>query len=184
MKKTLILSCSFALFYSIMRYNVFGNVPLTDIPLFIVNKAIAFSMIIILAIAFVKYYYKKKDECKSYLNIFKFFSIIHVLISIALLSQNYYPKLFLENKLTVFGGLAVLFGILSITYLTNKKYRIENLLIYSLLAVHLSFLGFKGWFNIEKWNGMMPPITLICFIILVTLFVFSALKKTYYFKIN
>jgi hypothetical protein len=150
--------------------------PLTDIPLFIANKAIAFSMIIILAIAFVKQNNKKKDECISYLNIFKIFSIIHVLISIVLLSQNYYPKLFSDNKLTVFGSLAVLFGILSITYLTNIKYRIKNLLFYSLVAIHLFFLGFKGWVNIEKWNGMMPPITLICFIILVTLFILSALK--------
>ena len=181
MKKSIIIAVTFALFYSIVRYNVFGNMPLSDIPLFIANKAIAFSMIIILMIAFVKYNSKNKDECVLYIDVFKIFSVIHVLITISLLSQNYYPKLFSDNKLTLFGSLAILAGILSFTYMINKKFIIKLILLYSLVAVHVLFLGVKGWFAVEKWNGMMPPITLICFILIILLFILSVIKKKHYF---
>ncbi len=166
----------FALIYSIMRYNVFGNVPISDIPTYVLNKSIAFSMILILPMIF--YYHRKQKQPD--LNFFKkslrILAAIHVLLTIGLLSQNYYSKLFIDNKLTLFGNLAVLFGILTFVYTVFNKYEFSNLLIYMLIALHLVFIGIKGWFDVTKWNGYMPPITIICFTIILVLILLSLVK--------
>lgn len=165
------------LLYSILRYNIFGNVPVADIPTLIVNKAIAFSTTIILLFAFLNRAYKKADDSCSYMDVFTVFAIIHILISVSLLSQNYYPKLFANAKLTLFGNVAVLAGILSFTCAINKSRRVGGLPLYSLISAHLFFIGVKGWFDIEKWNGMLPPITLFCFVILIALVVLAGLHR-------
>ena len=53
MKKNIIKFISlvflFTLLYSIVRYNVFKGVPWTDLPLYVMNKAISFAAIIYIA---------------------------------------------------------------------------------------------------------------------------------------
>ena len=163
--------------YSILRYNIFGNIPPADIPTLIVNKSVSFSMILILLNASISYLYKKLDDYYGYLDLFKTFAIIHVILSVALLSQNYYPKLFSTEKLTLLGNFSLLAGVMAFVYILNKRYKIKNIILYSLTAAHLIFIGFTGWFDIKKWNGFMPPITLICFLILVALIILSVLHK-------
>ena len=85
--------------YSIFRYNIFGNIPPADIPTLIVNKSVSFSMIVILLNASISYLYNKPDDYYGYLDLFKSFAIIHVILSVALLSQNYYPKLFFNRQI-------------------------------------------------------------------------------------
>ena len=75
----------FAFLYSVLRYTVFDTIPFEDIPTMIVNKAVSFSMIILLMNATLSYVYKKQDEYYGYLNIVKMFAIIHVLLSVTLL---------------------------------------------------------------------------------------------------
>ncbi len=181
-KITIVFVLAFS--YSIIRYNVFGIVPIADIPTLIINKAIAFSIIIMLLLGSISVINKKSDDYSEYLDLIKTFAIIHVLLSITLLSQNYYPKLFANEKLTLFANITVLFGVLSFTYMINNRYRIKSLIIYSLIAIHIFCLGFKGWFEIEKWNGMMPPITLICFLIMIVLIVLSILNKNILYSDN
>lgn len=179
MLRNIIITFIATLLYSIFRYNIFGNVPFTDIPTVIVNKAISFSMMIILLLASLNLFYNKSDDYSGYLKTFKMFTIIHVLISISLLSQNYYQKLFTNERLTLFGNISTLAGVLSFTYMLNKRKEVVNLVVYSLIAIHLFCIGFEGWFNIEKWNGMMPPITLICFLILIVIVVLTVLNKNF-----
>src|SRR3972149_2918464 len=84
--RTTLIVFVFTLLYSIFRYNIFGKIPPADIPTIIVNKAISFSMIILLLSASISYLYKKLDDYYGYLDLFKTFAIIHVLLSVALLS--------------------------------------------------------------------------------------------------
>ena len=164
--------------YSTIRYNYFGEIPVSDIPTFILNKAIAFSMIIFLFMNFLKHNTKNKEEKNNYWNIFKTSAIIHLLLSIVLLSESYYPKLYSNDKLTLIGNISIVAGIISIVYLNNKFSTVKYSLLYLIISIHLFFLGFKGWLNIEKWNGKLPPITLICFFILVVIFVISIIRKS------
>lgn len=179
MKLSIVFGCT--LLYAILRYNIFGTIPLTDIPTLIVNKAIAFSMIIILLRAFISRIKNRYESFYSLVRVFKIFAIIHVLISVSLFSCQYYPKLFIDEKLSLYGNLAVLLGVLTFVYTVNKRYRIQNLVVFALAALHLFFIGAKTWLDVSKWYGMMPPITLICFLILITLILLSVLKKKYYF---
>lgn len=46
----------FSLGYAILRYNIFGSVPWKEIPLYIMNKAISFTAIILFTISYsIKY---------------------------------------------------------------------------------------------------------------------------------
>lgn len=44
---------------------------------------------------------------------------------------------------------------------------IHRLVLGSLLfnLVHVAVMGFNGWIKISTWPGMMPPITLVSFIL-------------------
>lgn len=162
--------------YALLRYNIFGPVPLADIPTLITNKAIAFSMILILLIAFVGSTKGRQEIYCAYLKLFKILAITHVLFSIILLSQQYFPKLLIYGRFSLFGNLAMLFGVLTFVFLFHNKSRLPIVVAYVLAALHLFFIGVKGWLDVLKWNAMMPPITLLCFLLLIVLIIFSMKK--------
>jgi len=174
--KRIVFVLLITMLYSIIRYNIFGNVSWSDIPTFVFNKSISFSMIIILALATFSLNRGSIDEFTDYMKVIKLFSIVHVLISINLLSLEYYPKLMENNKLSLSGNWALLFGVLTFAVLFNT-FKINNLILYLLLAFHVFFIGFKSWLNIEKWNGYMPPITLICFLLIIFVIIKLRIKQ-------
>ena len=47
-----------------------------------------------------------------------------------------------------------------IRFITSRKFLLAALLLG---AVHLFFMGYKGWFTPSEWHGGMPPISLIAF---------------------
>ena len=175
-----IIVIALTLLYSILRYNVFGNVPPSDIPTLIINKSISFSLIVFLLLACISRINNKVAEHKKYMQFTKIFIIIHVLLSFAILSEKYYPKLFENTKLTITGGASILFGVLALMSYLFKRNRKSILVFYLFIIFHLLFIGYKGWFEIRKWNGMMPPITLICTLLLIVtmiLVIYSNRKK-------
>ena len=50
-----------SLIYAIIRYNVFGNIPWVEVPLFVTNKAISLTVIFILVISVMVQ--RKMDFC-------------------------------------------------------------------------------------------------------------------------
>ena len=163
----------FTFAYSVIRYNIVGQVPLTDIPIFILNKSIAFSLIIIL---FLTFYYQNSqlsNNLKFARKSFIFLTLTHFLLSLSILSQDYYPKLFVDFKFNFIGNMTILFGVVAAVYIVVHRFKLNNMIFLSLLSGHLFFLGYKGWFNPAKWNGFMPPITLLCFILLIILILVS-----------
>jgi hypothetical protein len=46
--------------------------------------------------------------------------------------------------------------------------RTLTLLACSLVAFHLFAMGFDGWLAVQKWNGGMPPITLLSFLLVIS----------------
>ena len=177
MKKNICIVFILTFIYSVLRYNIFGDIPVTDIPVFILNKTFAFSMIIILV--FIFFTDKKSNDYNNYVIYFRIITLIHILMSISLLSPNYYPKIYETGKLTLFGNISILAGIVLSALMIITHTRIKNIVIYLIASIHLFFIGINGWINIEKWNGKMPPITLICFLILVVLIFFSIKKKKF-----
>lgn len=182
-----------ALSYAIIRYNIFGNVPWQDFPLFITNKAFSLSIILMLLFTVNQ---KEQDEPTTE-NIWKtifIFTSIHVLISFRLLGFEHYQKLYTENVLNLVGYFTLFFGITGFVGLlilnsdnllptTNGKLVITNIakknigkLLPFLISGHLISMGFKGWFTPNKWPGYLLPITLIAFV-MVVIYIIKIRKK-------
>lgn len=172
-RNKILLTFVFTLVYAIIRYNLMGNVPFTDIPAFILNKAISFSLIVLLLLIVIGKNSSGKDDIKLLIKFFNFFLVCHILLSTGLLTQAYYPKLFTEGKFNLLGNLAILSGVVGVGYIFVAGKDIKNSLIAILAASHLFFIGAKGWLTVDKWHGFMPPITLLCFILSIVVLVYS-----------
>jgi len=170
MLKNIVLIFIGTFFYAFFRYNIAGEIPMSDIPTLIVNKAIAFSMIVILGFFIFS---KKQTHISNYRSVFKAFAVLHVVLSTSLLSQEYFPKLFFEEKLTIWANFAVLAGGVTFAYLVNRKIPVNNMLLFALVLLHLAFIGAIGWFDVWSWNGGLPPISLLCFLILAIMSTFE-----------
>lgn len=186
----IILVFLFTLSYSIVRYNIFKDVPWTDLPLYVVNKAISFAAIIYVAAYIMlekKDYHELSKKMRKYATNLIY---IHLTISLILLTPSYYQKFFDGTKMNLTGQISLLSGVLALGVLNSlrftkklgvkvslsflKEYGAEILLF--LIAVHLFAMGFKGWLTPGNWPGGMPPISLLSFIAAVVPFFVK--KKT------
>ncbi|MCX7863137.1 MAG: hypothetical protein N2449_09110 [Bacteroidales bacterium] len=156
--------------YAFLRYINFGDVELKDVPTIIINKAVAFTLVIWMFFLLWSWKNLYTEKLKMQLNILQSLIFIHIFLSIVLLSQQKLPK-FLENaQLTLWANFTVLTGTitLSLFFFFVKNLSRVNFLLFSIfLKLHLFFMGYKGWLRPENWNGSMPPITLLCFCILL-----------------
>lgn len=184
--------------YAILRYIVFKGVDLANFPSYIVNKILSISGLFFLAISYASGKLKAltlKDQSQQ-IQFVKFsglagfsLSAMHVFISLILISPAYYPKFYSGEMMNMTGELTMIMGVFSlycfsIPAITTIPYMQEAVgirkwqqgqrmgylgLITALL--HVVFMGFTGWVEVEKWPGYMPPISLLgALIVLVPLF--------------
>lgn len=181
--------------YAVLRYNVFKGVGIEHIPLYILNKALALVSVVLIGLSFaigpLCRFWPKKFVSKLYLR--KYFGLfgfgvasIHGLISLILFNPAYYPKFFAEGgKLTFEGELSMLFGVLaififavvSVTSLPSVEREMHEkqwkfiqrigYLAYVFVLLHITFMGYKGWFNPTDWPGGMYPITLLALVFIL-----------------
>ncbi len=178
--------------YAIIRYNIIGDVAWKDLPFFVLNKGIAFSSLVLLTINFslgpLQHMGIKISDnwlkSRRSMGIAGFlFALIHVFMSLSILNPKYYSVFFVEEgTLSLRGGLSLLGGILSFIFLwiynisfkrglkqderlikliTSRKYLVYGML---LTGIHLFFMGYTGWTTVDKWQGGLPPISLISFV--------------------
>jgi DMSO/TMAO reductase YedYZ heme-binding membrane subunit len=182
----------FSLAYAIVRYNVFKGVGWEHLPLYIVNKAVSLSAVILLAASYLlgKWIRVFDDDPMKRLVLAKFLGLsgfslaaLHVVMSMMLLTPDYYAKFFGEGKMNLTGELTMLFGALSLMFLASpavsslprmrqdlgqRWWRRSQRLGYLALTLnsgHLFVMGYKGWIDTSTWPGGMPPITMIAFVI-------------------
>ena len=181
----------FSLAYAVVRYHIAGDVAWKELPFFIMNKAISLAGFILLSFNFGFGPAKKWGlplpqswlDARKTLGMAGFILILmHVFMSFMLFSQSYYGKFFGEDGTLTFNtGLSMMAGILGFvalwvynlsfqTFLKEDKAFIEfitsrttMLIAFLFGAIHLFFMGYKGWFNPAGWNGGMPPITIVAF---------------------
>jgi len=177
--------------YAVLRYNILGEVPWKDLPLYVLNKGISLSSLILLSINFSLSPLKNIgiNISDKWLNTRKsmgiagfLFAFLHIFMSISILNPKYYSVFFIDDgTLSIQGGLSLLGGILSFVFLwvynTSFSSRLKEdkrviaiitsrrFLIYAFFftGIHLFFMGYKGWGNISAWQGGLPPISLISF---------------------
>ena len=190
----IILIFIFSVTYSIVRYHIFGGVEWSQLPVFIMNKIMSMNGLILLTFTLSLKPLKNKGinisqkwlRGRKVIGVVGFVSIlIHIILSALLFSPVYYNKFFnTDGTLTLNSGLSMIFGVLAFVMLWyynlsfyNPQKDIEKnmvvrsrgflLLIMPFVAIHLFFMGYKGWLNPAGWHGGIPPISLITFVIII-----------------
>lgn len=191
--------------YSILRYNVVGDVPWKEVPFFILNKGISLAALILLTLNFSLGPLKKLNirineellDARKSLGVVGFIlAFVHLIMSVAILNPSYYPVFFYdEGTLTTRGGLSLLGGVLSFVFLwiyyvsfkqdLKKQYKIIRIItsrevimtVLFFIGVHLFFFSYPGWVTVHKWHGGLPPISLISFIVFLTGFVINLVGR-------
>ena len=181
--------------YAILRYHIVGDVEWKDLPFLILNKGISLTGFILLTLNFGLGPLNNMGikvgegwlEARKTLGMSGFlFILVHVLMSFMLFKVEIFGKFFEENGgLTLSGGLSMLGGILAFVVLWGYNLSFQTLLKedkafinlitsrkFLLIAmlftmVHIFFMGYKGWLNPAGWQGGLPPISLIAFILFV-----------------
>ena len=183
-----------SLVYAILRYNIFNDVPWKDLPIFVLNKAVSLTIIILL------FYdqFKKNEIAKSKSNLWftvLILTMLHFMLSTAILIPDYFGKFYDANQLNIVGSLSLLFGILAfVGFLTVAIIRIENKLNTNLSAfrshyakiklfnficigTHLFVMGISGWLIPSDWPAYLPPISLIAFVLLLSSIFILIIRK-------
>lgn len=198
------------LVYAFIRYNIVRNVSFDNFPLFIMNKAVAMSATILIGISFllgpltrfwpnqfISHLYLRK-----HLGIIGFwFAALHAIMSLVLLNPSNYSKFFLESgKFNLIGESSMLFGILSFLIFTAisitslppiekhmhpdqwKLVQRMGYLAYFFVLLHVTIMGYSGWFRADSWQYGMASISLISalfvlFVLLIRILVIRTSKK-------
>ena len=188
--RTALVTIIISLLYAVIRYNIAGDVPWSQFPVFIINKATACSGVILLGLAGLNDSVEKRHR----IGLFASACLgLHCLLSLMLLTpSNFEGKFFqADNTFTTIGGLALLCGALGIlgqavlwrrsmnTAPNSSPSLINGLgrILLLLAAAHVSLIGFRTWTQWSQWPVYLPPITLIMFIIAIGLAVANHRKK-------
>ncbi|MCK0134511.1 hypothetical protein [Arenibacter sp. S6351L] len=192
--------------YAVLRYNVVGTVAWKDVPIFILNKGVSLAAIVLLTLSFTIRPLTHLGiralnfglESRKILGISGLLlTIFHVLLSFLIFNPHYYPKFFdSDNTLSVVGNFSLLAGMASfmilglyhwcfrnrsknkellINIITSKEFLLGLLFM---LGTHLVFMGYSTWTSPSKWQGSLPPISLISFVVVLFGFVINVFGRT------
>lgn len=161
--------------YATARYNVFKGVPWEDWPTYTLNKAFALSSLGLIVFSIIRKRSVKGHSIGRDMYMAGVFGTIHVVLSLTLLSPAYYEKFFSQDKLTAAAGLSMALGTVAAAMMFAGKrphgdqhadggVRTLTMLAF-IIGLHAMLQGFAGWFAPSTWPGMMPPITLISFLL-------------------
>ena len=188
--RTALVTIIISLLYAVIRYNIAGDVPWSQFPVFIVNKATACSGVILLGLAGLN----DSAEKRHRIGLFASACLgLHCLLSLMLLTPaNFEGKFFqADNTFTTIGGLALFCGALGIlgqavlwrrsmnTAPNSGPSLITGLgrILLLLAAAHVTLIGFRTWTQWSHWPGYLPPITLLIFIIAISFAIANHRKK-------
>jgi hypothetical protein len=172
--------------YAVMRYAGFGDVSLSHLPGYLLNKGIAMAAVVALFMAAQGLVRSQPDTVRFWGRGAAHLVFLHVLLALALLSKGNYPKFFDADRMSLTGEGMLLFGVLSAYCFwrlgaSDIKPAIQRTLTTlgcALVAVHLLIMGYGGWLQPQKWHGGLPPITLLCFILaMYSLIAFQRTKE-------
>ncbi|MBJ6724232.1 hypothetical protein [Geomesophilobacter sediminis] len=165
----------FTTFYAVMRYTGFGGVSPVHIPVHLLNKALSMSAAYCLFMASLELLRTRKEAFDFWRKACVNLAFVHVLLSLGILNKAYFPKFFSGEMMNLTGELTFLMGALGIycfwrllTFeMTPRVRRIMMASASAFVATHLFIMGYDGWLTVEKWNGGLPPITLLSFLLVV-----------------
>lgn len=164
-----------ATIYATVRYHVFTDLPWSDWPIYTLNKAFGLSALLLLVLAVARRRLRPGLPIGPTMLASGVLFGIHVLVSLALLSPAYYPKLFAAGKLTALAGIAIVLGAAATAALlagvkprpgltADESARGLASLAFA-VGAHGALPGLASWLAPWTWPGLMPPITLLAFVL-------------------
>lgn len=173
--KTSLLALLGSVAYATARYNVFKGLPWKDWPIYTLNKAFALSALFVLVFFVIRKHSATGHSQARELRMASVFGATHVMLSLTLLSPVYYGKLFAQGTLTAAAGVSMVLGAVAAAVMavgpgtrgdqpTDGEVSILTIMAF-VVGLHAMLQGSRGWFLPSQWPGMMPPITLIAFLL-------------------
>lgn len=169
-----------SLTYATVRYHLFKGVAWADWPTYTVNKAFAVSALALMVagIAPMLRHHARisgKRISGPHLRLAGGAIILHAILSLLLLDPAYYPKFFVGDKLTLSTGFALLLGVLAATIFVTigpqsaqwsvpKKMGWTGVIAF-IGGCHAALPGWTTWLQPLQWPALMPPLTLIAFLL-------------------
>lgn len=161
--------------YATARYHVFQDFPWSDWPVYTLNKVFGLSALLLLVLAVARRRWRPGHPIGPAMLAAGVLFGMHVLVSLALLSPAYYPKLFAAGKLTALAGAAIVLGVIATAALVagakprplqtaDQSARGLALLAFA-VGAHGALPGIASWLAPWTWPGLMPPITLVSFVL-------------------
>lgn len=173
--RTVWLALAGSALYASARYQVFGTAPWSDWPMYTLNKVFALAALVLLVVAVARRRFGQGQPIAPVMAAAGALFALHGVISLALLSPAYYGKFYFEGKLTALAGVAIVLGIIAAAALAagarpapgrgaGEKAGRLALLAFA-VGLHAALPGLASWLAPSAWPGMMPPITLVSFVL-------------------
>jgi hypothetical protein len=166
----------FTLAYAVIRYAGFGHVSLIHVPVYILNKAVSMTAAEALFMASLGLMRAERDKVRFWTNVCSQLIFVHVFLSLGIFSKGYFASFFDGDKMSLTGEVVLLMGVLAFYCFWRLRsneikpavQRTLTILACILVAVHLFAMGFDGWLAVQKWNGGLPPITMLSFFLVIS----------------
>ncbi len=159
-----------ALAYATLRYNVFGAVPWSDWPVFVLNKALAATSLLACLLWVWSARRGATGPQAALATLGATTAVAHVVCSLALLGPTYYPAFFGGDRLSWAGSASLVAGVVTMVMLQAGGGRREPGAARRwmgwaafMAGLHAACYGYSGWLTPAAWPGYMPPITLLSF---------------------
>ena len=144
--------------YALVRYVLFGGVAPAQIPAYVLNKGFALA-----SVAALLWALRAGSADRARWLAFGVLSLLHVYLSLALMSPAYYPAFFRGGRMGLTGESALLGGALAAVAYARREPRWTTLGCAALL-LHLGAQGLPGWGQPRTWPALLPPISLLGFL--------------------
>jgi hypothetical protein len=172
----LVMAFLFTTVYAVVRYAGFGHVSLAHVPAYIMNKAICMTAVEALLMASLGFLRGQKQEQRFWIGVGSHLIFVHVLLSLGILSKGYYPHFFDVDRMSLTGELVLLMGALAVycfwrlqsAALDRATRRTLTVLACTFVAGHLFAMGYEDTLAVQKWNGGLPPMSMLSFFIVVS----------------
>jgi hypothetical protein len=165
----------FAIVYAVIRYAGFANVSPIHIPVYLLNKAFSMTAAFSLLMASLGLFRAQREVFDFWRKACMNLVFVHVILSLAIYNKGYFPKFFEGDMMSLTGEVTLLLGALGVYcfwLLLNfeMKPSVRRIMMASasaLVSGHLFVMGYDGWLAVQKWNGGLPPITLLSFLAVI-----------------
>ena len=157
--------------YATLRYNVLKGVAWSDWPVFVLNKAIALSSLLLLVVWVLRARRGARAPQEALLAAAARMMLAHVGLSLVLLTPVYFPAFFAEGRLTWQAGAALLLGVaaamgLSVASRSGSGHgasrRALGIVAFA-AGSHAALFGYASWLTPATWPAYLLPITLLSF---------------------